>query len=163
MKHTFSKTRTITISAVIAALYIALTYIGQGFAFGAYQVRFSTAIYAMTYLFPFAAVPLALANALSNGLIGTLGPADVIGGFAVGLVTAGAGALIRKYKLPMPLVIPPIILAPAFMVPLWLSVILELPYWPLVINIGIGQTVPAILGYVLIKALSRRKAADLYE
>ncbi|MFQ9506003.1 MAG: hypothetical protein ACLRZ2_04885 [Veillonella sp.] len=31
-------------------------------------------------------------------------------------------------------------------VPLWLSPLLGLPYWPLVLNLIVGQTIPAVLG-----------------
>ena len=141
-----------------AAMYIALMYVGQGFAFGVYQVRVATAIYAFSYLFPFAAVPLALANALSNALLGGLGVFDIVGGFGVGLVTAGAIALVRILKFPMWLVILPNILGPGLIVPLWLSHLTGVPYWALVVNISIGQVTPAILGYILVRALSKRKA-----
>ena len=145
---------------MVAALYIALMYVGQGFAFGVYQVRLATAIYALAYLFPFSTVPLALANALSNALLGGFGVFDIVGGFGVGLVTAGAIALVRICKLPAWLVILPNILGPGLIVPLWLSHITGVPYWALVVNISIGQITPAILGYILIRALSKRKVAD---
>ena len=141
--------------------YIAVMYITQGFAFGPYQMRVATALYATSYLFPYLIVPLALANSLSNTLMGGLGIFDIVGGFGVGLVTAGLVALPKKRNLPMWLVIPPIILAPGLIVPLWLAPITGLPYWALVINISIGQTPPAILGYILIQALSKRKVEDL--
>ena len=50
----------------------------------------------------------------------------------------------------------PIVLVPALCVPLWLSPLLGLPYWPLVLNLIVGQTIPAVLGSVLVKALMRR-------
>ena len=164
-------TRKLTFSALIAAGYIAIMYATQGFAFGPIQMRVATALYATSYLFPFLVAPLALANMLSNTLMGGLGIFDIAGGLIVGLVTAGLVALPGKFKRPMWLVIPPIILAPAFIVSVWLSYLFGLPdwhlvahpYWAMVINLALGQTPPAILGYILIKALSKRKAELSHE
>ncbi len=56
----------------------------------------------------------------------------------------------------------PIILVPALCVPLWLSPLVGVPYWALVINLLIGQTIPGIVGATLVKALaSRRTVAAL--
>jgi len=150
-------TKTLTFSAIVMAAYIALMYLTQSIAFLPQQMRVATALYATSYLFPFLIVPLALANSLSNTLMGGLGFFDIVGGFFVGLVTAGLVALPRKLRLPMWLVIPPIILAPALIVPLWLAPLMEMPYWAVVLGLGIGQTPPAILGYILIRALSKRE------
>ena len=47
-------------------------------------------------------------------------------------------------------------------VPLWLSPLVGVPYWALVINLLIGQTIPGIVGATLVKALaSRRTVAAL--
>ena len=150
----------LTFSALVVAGYIAVMYLTQGFAFGPYQIRIASAFYALAYPFPFLILPIALANTLANALIGGLGVPDIVGGFAIGVITAGLVALPRKLNLPMWLVIPPIILAPGFIVPLWLSPIYGLPYWPLVLSISIGQTLPAILGYILIQALAKRKMGE---
>ena len=156
MKNPFTNTRKLTFSALIAAAYFVVMFATQGFAFGPYQIRLATAIYALAYPFPFLVLPLGLANALSN-MLGGFGILDIVGGLGVGLVTAGLLALIKLCKLPMFLVILPIIFAPGLIVPLWLSPLTGIPYWVLVVNISIGQTAPAILGYVLIHALSKRK------
>jgi len=94
-----------------------------------------------------------LANAISNAA-GPMGILDIIGGFVIGIITSGGVYLVRRFNLTMLLVIPIIILAPAFVVPIWLSRILNVPYIVLVVNIAIGQIIPAIVGYLLIRALS---------
>jgi len=156
MKQTFSKTSTITISALVAAMYIVVMYVTQGFAFGPIQMRVATALYTFSYLFPFLIVPLGLANALSNTLMGGLGVYDIVGGFFIGILTAGLVYLVRRFKLPMILVIVPVIFAPGFVVPLWLSPLFGIPYWLLVVQISAGQVIPAILGWFLIRAISKR-------
>jgi len=143
-----SKARIISISGMVIALYVATMIATAGFAFGAYQIRIATALYSLSYVYPFLVLPLALANALGNP-IGGLGMLDVVGGFAVGLVTVGLVYLIRRFKLPRLLIIPVIIFAPSLIVPIWLSQILQLPYTMLVVSLTIGQTLPAIAGYLL--------------
>ena len=145
-----NKTKKLCISGVIMAMYIAIMFATQGFAFGAYQIRIATALYALSYTFPFLVIPLALANTLANSM-GPMGVLDMIGGFIIGIITSGAVYLVRRFNLPMILVIPIIILAPALVVPIWLSYILNIPYPALVISLAIGQTLPAIVGYMLIK------------
>ena len=158
---TFSNTKAITVSALIMAAFIAVMYVNQGFAFGPFQIRFASAFYATSFLFPFLIIPLGLANALSNLFFGGLGVFDIVGGLGVGILTAALVALVRKLKLPMWMVILPIILAPGFIVPLWLAPLTGMPYWVLVGLICGGQTPPAVLGYVLIRALDQRKVGEL--
>jgi uncharacterized membrane protein len=156
LMHSLSvnKTKALAFSGVVIAMYAAIMFITQSFAFLAYQIRIATSLYALSYFFPFLIIPLGLANSLSN-ILGGLGIWDIAGGFIVGIVTSGAVYLVRKYRLPMLLVIPIIILGPGCIVPLWLSPILGIPYSALLTSIGIGQIIPAILGYVMLKALER--------
>ena len=65
-----SKTQKLCFSGAVMAIYIVLMLLTQSFAFGQYQVRIATAVYAVAYLFPFLVVPLGLANLLSNLLMG---------------------------------------------------------------------------------------------
>jgi len=156
MQTSFTGTKKLTFSAMMAAAYIAVMFLTQGFAFGQYQVRIATALYALSYVFPFLAVPLALANSMSN-VIGGLGILDIVGGLIVGLVVGGAVVAIRKLRLPPWCVCFPIVLGPGLVVPLWLTRITGAPYWTLVASISIGQLTPAVVGCILIYALSKRK------
>jgi len=148
-------------SAMVMAAYIAVMYVTQGFAFLQFQIRVATALYALAYLFPFLAIPLAFANALSNLLMGGLGFFDIVGGFLVGIVTAGTIAHLRKRGLPMWLVILPVAFGPGLIVPLWLSHLIGVPYWTLVMSIAPPQAVCGVIGYVFIQALSKRKVEGL--
>ena len=150
-----SNTKKICISGVTMAMYIAIMYVTQGFAFMAWQIRIATALYSLSYLFPFLVVPLALANMLSNIVMGGLGIFDIAGGLAVGIITTGAVYLVRRFNLPMVLVIPVLILGPGLVVPIWLSYLLNLPYLALVASVSIGQVTPAVVGYFLIKILKK--------
>jgi len=150
-----NQTQALTLSGMTVALYCAIMYLTQSFAFGPYQIRLATGLYSLSYLFPVLVLPLSAANMLSNVLMGGLGMLDVVGGLIVGLVTAGGCWLVRTLNLPSLLVIPIIILGPGLIVPIWLSAILGLPYSALALSLCVGQTPPAILGYGLIKMMER--------
>ena len=150
-----SRTRKLTISAAVMAIYIVLMYFTQSFAFGQYQVRIATAIYAVAYLFPFLVVPLGLSNLLANMLMGGLGVFDIVGGGVVGLLTAGACALLGKRRLSPWLTAIPVTLIPALVVSTWLSKLLGLPYWALAASLLVGQAICGVVGAVLVNALRR--------
>lgn len=150
-----NNTQKLAFSGVVIALYIVVMYLTQSFAFGQYQVRIATAIYAVAYLFPFLVVPLGLSNLLSNMVIGGLGFFDIVGGGIVGLLTAGCCAMLGKKKLTPWLVIAPITLIPALGVSLWLSGILGVPYWALAGSLLVGQFIAGIAGALLVQALKR--------
>ena len=141
---------------MVMAGYIAIMYVTQGFAFGPYQIRIATALYALAALFSFLVVPLAIANAMSNFFFGTLGVLDVLGGLIVGIITAGTVWGIVKARLPRIFIVLPIVLGPGLIVPIWLSQILGLPYTLLVVQLSIGQIVPGVVGYLLVQTLSKR-------
>ena len=153
MEITMSKTRKLTISAIVIALYVVIMVITQSFAFGAIQIRLATSLYALAYIFPFLVLPLGLSNLLSNMLLGGLSIFDILGGGFVGILTALLVYCVRKYKLNITITILPIIFIPGLIVPIWLSMILNVPYSALATSLCLGQVIPAILGSFLIKAL----------
>lgn len=153
MEITMSKTKKLTISAIVIALYVVIMTITQSFSFGAIQIRLATSLYALAYIFPFLVLPLGLSNLLSNMLLGGLSIFDILGGGLVGILTALLVYCVRKYKLNITLTILPIIFIPGLIVPIWLSMILNVPYSALAVSLCLGQVIPAILGSFLIKAL----------
>lgn len=154
VNETMSKTQKLTLSAMIIALYVVVVYITQSISFGAYQIRMATSLYALSYLFPFLVLPLGLANCLSN-VLGGLGVFDIVGGFFVGILTAGANAGIRKLHLHRFLVAVPIILIPGLGVAIWLSCLLGISYPLMALNLIVGQLIPGVCGAVLIEILRR--------
>ena len=131
-------------------------YLTQGFAFGQYQIRIATSFYALTAIHPFLIVPMAVGNMLSNILMGGLGVFDTLGGLIVGLITTIAVYLVKKFKLNDWFIAVPIILGPGLIVPIWLSIILKIPYKVLAASLCIGQIVPGIVGVILVKQLRNR-------
>ena len=150
-----SKTQKMTFSAMVVAIYVVIMFFTQSFAFGAYQIRIATAMYALSYLFPFLVVPLGLANFISNMVMGGMGIFDIVGGCIVGMVTSGLIVQIRRLNLNKWLMILPIILVPGLGVATWLSYLLNMPYIALALSLCIGQITPAICGVILVKALEK--------
>lgn len=148
-----SISKKIAYSGVVMALYVVVVFATQGFSFGLYQIRIATALYALAFHFPFLVVPLALANMLSNLLMGGLGVFDIVGGFLIGLITSGSIVLLKKATDRAVLLVLPIALAPALIVPIWLSIILKVPYFVLVLSLLVGQVISAYtLGLYIIKS-----------
>ncbi|AEF16812.1 protein of unknown function DUF988 [Thermoanaerobacterium xylanolyticum LX-11] len=156
LKKKYSLTQKLTISGLVIALYLVVMYFTQNFAFGQYQIRIATSIYALSAIFPFLVLPMGLSNMLSNILMGGLGLPDMIGGFFVGILTSYAVYLVRKYRLNDWFISIPIILFPGLIVPIWLSVLLKIPYHILAISITVGQIIPGIVGVLLVKQLKNK-------
>ena len=148
-----SKVKRITISAIVIAAYVVVMFFTQSFAFGEYQIRIATSIYALASIYPFLIVPLGLANFLSNTLMGGLGLPDMIGGLIVGVLTAGSCYYLRKISIY--LVALPILVIPTLLVPTWLSYLIHVPYLILVVNIGFGQILPSVVGVLIVKYLEK--------
>ncbi|MDD3308045.1 MAG: QueT transporter family protein [Acetobacterium sp.] len=143
----------LVISGVVVALYAVVMLMTQSFAFGQYQIRVATSLYALAGIYPFLMVPLGVSNFLSNTIMGGLGPIDMIGGLVVGVVTAGSCAYLKKIN--VWLVGLPILVFPTLLVPIWLSYLLGVPYLVLVISVGAGQILPSILGVLIVKYLEK--------
>lgn len=151
-----STVKKLTISGIVIALYIAIMFLTQGFAFGQYQIRIATSIYALSALHPFLIIPMSIANLLSNTFMGGFGMLDMAGGAAVGFITSGSVYIIKRLNLNDLFLALPIIFGPGLIVPIWLSYILNLPYSMLAVSLCIGQIVPGIVGVLLVKYLRNR-------
>lgn len=146
-KPTLSGTRKLTFSGIVIALYVVLMFITQNFAFGQYQIRIATSLYALASVSPFLIVPLGIANFLSNTIMGGLGPLDMFGGFVAGILTSAGCYFIGKISKYLTAL--PIMIIPTLLVPIWLSYLLKVPYSVLALSLGIGQIIPGIVGAFL--------------
>lgn len=150
----------ITQAAVIAALYVVLTYLAAllGISSGAIQVRFSEALTVLPYFIP-AAIPgvtigCFLANMLTGGAV-----LDIVFGTLATLIGCVGSYLLRKHKWLVP--IPPII-ANMFIVPWVLQTAYGVTdaYWYLMITVGIGEVISCyVFGMILLFALDKNKKA----
>lgn len=156
MKKT--KVKTITQAAIIAALYVVLTFIANamGLANGVIQVRISEALTILPFFTP-AAIPGLFVGCMLSNLITGAAIWDIIFGSLATLIGAVGTYYLRKHKWLAP--IPPI-LSNAIIVPLVLiyayGVTDALPF--LIFTVGIGEVISAgLLGMILLKSLEKIK------
>ena len=155
MSTNYKKTLYLVRAAVIAALYVVLTYLASLFGLsgqGLIQVRFSEMLCILPY-FTSAAIPgLTIGCLLANILTGAL-PMDIVFGTLATLLGAVGSWLLRKYRFLTPL--PPIV-ANTVIVPFVLRYAYELPdaFWLLFVTVGAGEIISVgILGMMLLLSL----------
>lgn len=151
-------TRYLTQGAIIAALYIVLTFIANAFglANGTIQVRFSEALTILPYFTPAAIPGLTIGCLLSNILTGCT-IFDIVFGTLATLIGSIFTYLLRKYKFLAP--IPPIV-ANVLIIPPVLKIAYgatdALPF--LMFTVGLGEVISCgIFGMILLFALNKRR------
>ena len=145
----------LVLSALCIALYIVVMMCTQTVAFGQYQIRIATALYGLSALFPFLVLPFGLANMLSNTIMGGLGVLDMVCGGLVGIATTALIVLAKRHGCGNWIVWLAVTFVPGLCVPIWLSVILNLPYWVLASSLLVGQCISGIASFMLVSALER--------
>lgn len=155
-----SKVKFITQAALIAALYVTLTYIANilGLASNPIQVRFSEVLTILPYFTPAAIPGLFVGCILANTLTGCL-LWDVVLGSLATLLGAFFTYILRKYKW---LAAFPPILFNTLTVPFILKYIYQFPggiaYFML--TTGIGEVISCgVLGMILLFSLDKHKSA----
>lgn len=138
---------------MVFLLYIGISLFTYDFSFGIYQLRIATALYGLSYLFPYLCLPLGLANALTNFASFNGFSLDVMGGLMVGLLTCYSHILLRRKKKSPWFILLTITFIPGFMVPLWLSPLFHQSYLNVVLHLCLGQMVPALIGSLLVQVL----------
>lgn len=144
-----------TQSAMIAAIYVVLTYVFAPFSFGQVQIRISEAMTILPLFTPVAVPGLFIGCLLGNVLGGAILPDILLGSIATLLGAVGT-FLLRKYK-PIVGILPPIIVN-ILIVPLVLryGYGINLPLALLQLTVGAGEVVSCgILGMGLYMALNR--------
>lgn len=145
-------------AAMVAALYVVLTYIANalGLASGAIQIRLSEALTILPWFTPAAIPGLAIGCLLANWLTGCV-MLDIIFGTLATLIGAVFTYLLRHTKIHWLAPIPPIISNTAI-VPWVLRLAYGLtdaiPY--LMLTVGIGELLSCgVLGIILLISLNR--------
>lgn len=150
-----SHSLTMVQAAMIAALYVVLTFVANTFGLASYavQVRFSEALTILPYFTPAAIPGLFIGCLLSNILTGCALP-DIIFGSIATLLGALFTYRLRPYKWLAP--IPPII-ANAVIVPFVLLYAYGVkPLWFSFITVTAGEIISCgILGMLLLFALEK--------
>ena len=154
MKETFFSVRSAAKAAVIAALYVVLTYVFAWCASGAVQVRVAEALTILP-MFTATAVPgLAIGCLIANLLTGCA-LWDVVFGTMATLLGAIGTRLLRKYGVLATL---PPILANVLIVPMVLRFVYgdAWPIWLLMLTVGAGEVISCGgLGSLLMITLKR--------
>ena len=95
-------TRDLTLAAIVAAVYAALTMLLPGPSFGYTQLRVAEALTVLPFLFPAAAPGLAVGCLIAN-LLSPYGPIDMIcGTFATALAAFLTMKMPNKWLAPLP-------------------------------------------------------------
>lgn len=115
-RKNYQKVRFITLSAIIAALYVVLTLVSAvfGLASGAIQIRISESLCVLTFLTP-AAIPGLTIGCLISNLITGANVLDVVFGTLATFIGAIGGYYLRNNKW---LITIPTVLANTVIVPL---------------------------------------------
>ena len=151
-------TKSITHSAIIASLYVVLTYISGlfGLSSGAVQIRISEALTVLPYFTPSAIPGLFIGCILDNILTGSTA-LDIIFGSLATLLGALGTYLLRKksiYLAPLPPIVSNMVIIPIVLI----FAGVEAPIWYLSLTIGIGEFICCgVFGIVLLKTLSKRE------
>ena len=146
----------LTQAAMIAAIYVVLTYLFQPFGFMDVQVRIAEALTILPFFTP-AAIPGLFIGCLLGNILGGAVLIDVIFGSLTTLIAACISYLLRKNKY---LVALPPIIGNAIVVPwvLRIGYSLSTPIPLMMLTVGIGEVISCgMLGTMLLVALNKYK------
>lgn len=148
----------LTQSAMIAAIYVVLTYLFAAFSFGEVQMRISEALTILPLFTP-AAVPGLFIGCLIGNILGGAILPDIICGSIATLIGAVFTYTLRTQK-PVWGTLPPII-ANTLIVPFVLrfayGVNLPIPF--MMLTVGAGEVISCgVLGMILYTALNRYRS-----
>ena len=148
-------------SAIIAALYAALTIVLAPISYGPIQVRISEMLTVLPFLAPSAIVGLPIGCIVAN-IYGGLGIYDIVFGSLCTLIAAVLTYFLGKIKKPILAPLPPVVVN-AFGVSLYLHFLFKMPYFLTVSYIALGETIACyVLGYPLLRLiLSNDKLKDM--
>lgn len=161
MNKTKKRIEYITYSAIISALYVALSWVSNilGLASYAVQLRLSEALCALCY-FTSAAAPGMFIGCLISNLTMSAQPLDIIFGSLATLVGAYLGTKIKnKYLVPLPTVIANAIVVPFVVLFCYTSGVKSVGvYTVIALSVTAGEVLSAyVLGILLLMAIDKRK------
>ena len=158
-----STTRDLTLAAVVAALYAALTLLFPGQSYGYTQLRLSEALTVLPFLFPATAPGLAVGCLIAN-LLSPYGPIDVICGTAATAIAAFLTAKMpSKWLASLPPVLSNGILVGGMLA--WYEAGFGPKFWPAFAvtapGVALGEIITCyILGLLLLNVLPKIKYFD---
>ena len=144
-------TRSVCLSAMIAALYAALTLLLAPISYGAIQCRISEAMTLLPILLP-QAIPGLVIGCLVANLLSPVAIWDVIFGTLATLIAALGTYWLRKKPL-LAALCP--VAANGVIVGVMLAVFYALPLWLTMLEVAVGEAVAVALGFILLAALRK--------
>ncbi len=153
LKHLLT-TRSLTLSAMIAALYAAITIATPVLSYGAgtgWECRLSEALTMLVLLFP-EAVPGLTVGCLVANLLSPVGPLDVIFGTLATLIAA-LGTWHFRRNIWIAALCP--VLSNAIIIGSMLSLLYHLPFFFTVLQVGAGEAVAVVVGCFLVSAFKK--------
>lgn len=145
-------TRSLCVSAVIAALYAAMTLLLAPISYGPIQLRLSEAMTLLPILLPQAVPGLFVGCLIANLYTGMM--TDIIFGSLATLLAAIGTYLLRKKPL-LAAACP--VAANAVIVGLVLSMSFNLPVALTMLEVGIGELGAVLLGMLILSGIKRAK------
>ncbi len=139
--------------AMIAGLYIVITYVLAPVSFGPLQFRAAEALTVLPIIYP-EAIPALFVGVFLANIIGGLGLVDIIGG---SLVTLLAAYFTYRFRGSILAYLSPVILN-GILISIYLHILFVLPYWLTALQIALSEAVVVFLiGYPLIRYLKNHK------
>ena len=147
----------IAYSAVVAAMYFALTLLLQPISFGPVQFRLSEALVMLPYIMPESILGITIGCAAANAF-STFPVYDVIFG---SLATLIAGILTSKIKNAWLSGLPPVLLNALVLPLMWYLLGTDAAYWVNLISITLSETVVIFFIGVPLVLLIKKKVPSL--
>ena len=144
-------TQELTLSGVLAALYVVITLATTSFAFGPIQFRLADALCVLPFFVPSTAVGLSLGCLIAN-IFSTVSAVDIVVGSAATLLGClGAAHLKNRWLVPLPTILSNTVLVGA-MLAFFLTPEAPLAgFFTYAARVGLGEiAVMAVLGLPLI-------------
>lgn len=153
-----NKVTFLTQAAMIAAIYVVLTYIFAPFSFGEVQVRISEALTILPLFTP-AAIPGLFVGCLIGNILGGAILPDIIFGSIATLIGAVGTYMLRrqnKFVAPLPPIAANTVIVP-FVLRFGYGVPLPIPF--MMLTVGIGEVISCgVLGMIIYFALNRYRS-----
>ncbi|MEC1176935.1 QueT transporter family protein [Metasolibacillus meyeri] len=153
------KVKFLAASAIIAALYIAVTMLVAPISFGQVQFRIAEMFNHLVAFNPRYMIGVTLGVLISNFLLSSIGPLDLIFGVGHTIVTLGIFIFICKFveNIWARLIINTFLFTfTMFIIAYQLNLVLELPFWETWLFVALGEFAVLAISAPIMYALNKR-------
>lgn len=153
------KVRFIATSAIISALYIAVTMLVAPFSFGQVQFRIAEIFNHLVAFNSRYIIGVTLGVFISNALLSSVGPIDMVFGVGHTVITLGIFILICKFakNIWARLIINTFLFTfTMFIIAIQLNLVLEFPFWETWALVAAGEFVVLTVGAPIMYALNKK-------